>query len=233
MAKLRKKKIPYTQVANAVLYDKTLSLKAKGLFAYLFSKPEGWNFSSRRMQEDHADKRESIMTGLQELEDRGYLQRKRRGDGKVDYYLEFAEYPKSENPTQDTPDPKSENPYVGKPLRGKTRPISNKEIQVTRKNTNKTEIATPSAVALFIWEEYLKRMHEHPKRHVQIVAFYFQEKKLAFDNLGQAQTAIRRHLRAAQALTPFSDTQLVAASKKASKDYPEWTLETLIKVLTR
>lgn len=36
--------IPYTQVPNDVLYDGKLSLKAKGLWAYMNAKPSGWFF---------------------------------------------------------------------------------------------------------------------------------------------------------------------------------------------
>lgn len=101
------------------------------------------------------------------------------------------------------------------------------------KNININPIAEPSASALFSWKKYLEDMHSHKNRHVQIIAFYFQEKGLTFANREQAATAIKRHLRAAQGLVPFSDEQLVAGAKKAGKEYPEWTLETLIKVLTR
>lgn len=136
MAKLRKKNIPYTQVANVVLQDKSLSLKAKGLFAYLFSKPEGWHFSSQRIPEENTDERDSVVSGLKELEKSGYLQRKRRGDGKVDYYLEFAEYPQLGNPSLDSPEP--EKPPVVKTLSGKIRSISN-----TENTSNKEDTATP------------------------------------------------------------------------------------------
>lgn len=94
-------------------------------------------------------------------------------------------------------------------------------------------IASASPPPEFSFQEYLKRMHEHPQRQVQVIAFYFQEKKLSFDNLAQAQTAIRRHLRAAKDLVPFSDKQLIDAAKKAAREWPQWTLDTLVKILTR
>ena len=38
--KLVKQNVPFTMVANEVLKDPKLSFKAKGLYAYLFSKPD-------------------------------------------------------------------------------------------------------------------------------------------------------------------------------------------------
>ncbi len=107
--------------------------------------------------------------------------------------------------------------------------IEENRIEENRKNT----IASATPPLPFSFDKYLEAMHSHKNRHVQIIAFYFQEKKLKFDNKPQVETAIRRHLRAAKSLVPFSDAQLVEASKKAAKEYPEYTLETLAKILTR
>ena len=62
-------------VANEVLKDKNLSFKAKGLYAYLFSKPDKWDFSSTRMVLETTDGRKAIMGMLTELEESGYLKR--------------------------------------------------------------------------------------------------------------------------------------------------------------
>jgi hypothetical protein len=92
-----KEKIPFTQVANGVLTDKRLSAKAKGLYAYLYSKPDGWDFSVERMCLEMSDGIESINTGLQELEKCGFLTRKRQADGRMFYMVHFPPlYPKGE-----------------------------------------------------------------------------------------------------------------------------------------
>lgn len=94
--------------------------------------------------------------------------------------------------------------------------------------------AAPPRPVSFDFKEYLARMHDHRARQVQIIAFYFEEKGLKFDNLGQAQTAIRRHLRAAKELVPFTDQQIVKAAREARRDFPRiWTIETLVKILTK
>lgn len=92
MAKIKNKQnIPFTQVANTVLNDARLTLKAKGMFAYLFSKPDGWDFSSNRMVQDHKEGRKSMMSALRELELYNYLRRSRLPDGKMDYILAYSD----------------------------------------------------------------------------------------------------------------------------------------------
>jgi len=93
MAKLAKQDIPFTQVANIVLNDKELSFKAKGIFAYLFSKPEGWNFNGDRIAKESCDGRKAVFSGLKELEEKGYLQRIKNSSGRVDYSLKFSQEP--------------------------------------------------------------------------------------------------------------------------------------------
>lgn len=91
MAKLAKQKIPFTQVANAVIDDEKLSWKAKGLFAYLFSKPEGWDFAGKRIAKDSCDGSKSTYSGLKELEVNGYIERKKLGNGRIVYSLKYTE----------------------------------------------------------------------------------------------------------------------------------------------
>lgn len=75
MAKLKKHVRNYTQVGNDITNDKKLSLKAKGLFLYILSKPENWNFSARLIATQNKDSIASVNTGLRELEDFGLINR--------------------------------------------------------------------------------------------------------------------------------------------------------------
>jgi len=123
--KLIKENIPFTMVANEVLYNKNLSFKTKGLYAYLFSKPDTWDFSSSRMVLETKDSRDSIMVMLRELEEAGYLMRKRLSTGKVEYTLIFSHNSLSREIPLGVEKPKSEIAYVAKSLRGESLPISN------------------------------------------------------------------------------------------------------------
>lgn len=121
----KKEKIPFTQVANEVLNDKKLSLKAKGLYAYLFSKPDGWDFSSIRIKEDHIDGRKSVLSGLKELEKFGVLDRKKHADGRLEYVLKHS----TQNPLKATRVSEPESPNGTQPKRhsAETDTVSNKD----------------------------------------------------------------------------------------------------------
>lgn len=140
-------KQPFGWEPISIINDKSISMKAKGLWLYMNSKPEGWNFASDRIAEDCSDGRDSIRAGLKELTEHGLLSAKKRQDGTILYILcskteakpvensEVIHNPKTENPSQGD-FPKTENPTVGKSHGGKIRPVSNIEIKV-RKNIKK------------------------------------------------------------------------------------------------
>lgn len=72
----------FTQVPNATITNnKGLSLKAKGLWLYLASKPSGWHFSAERISNENQDGRDSVRAGLQELERAGLLIRTTKSNG--------------------------------------------------------------------------------------------------------------------------------------------------------
>jgi hypothetical protein len=75
-----------------VYANDVLSLKAKGLYSYMRSKPNGWDFSAKRIAEENKDGRGAILAAMKELEDSGYLQRTKRGDGRVVYVLSSNAY---------------------------------------------------------------------------------------------------------------------------------------------
>lgn len=121
----KKQRIPFTQVANDVLNDPTISMKAKGLYAYIYSKPEGWNFAYRRIAEDSTDGKAGILSGLQELENAGYLTRERQPNGRVVYRVVFP--PIEAQARNSDQDPKPEKATVRKSHSAKIGLISNKD----------------------------------------------------------------------------------------------------------
>jgi hypothetical protein len=83
----------YGQTPNDLLNNEEISLKAKGLFAFLQSKPENWSFSIPRIAKQLKEGKFSIRDAIQELEKFGYLVRKptKNKDGQwsgYDYILE-------------------------------------------------------------------------------------------------------------------------------------------------
>jgi len=99
MSKLRVQKC-YGVAPSALLNRPDLSLKAKGLFVFLQSKPENWSFSVERIAKQTKDGKDSVRGAIKELETAGYLRRTpvKNKDGRFDGYdYILAETPPSEN----------------------------------------------------------------------------------------------------------------------------------------
>jgi hypothetical protein len=74
MGKLQVKE-RYGTVPNEILNNESLSFRAKGLYAYIQSKPDDWDFSSERIAAQSKDGRDSVRAALIELEDAFLLRR--------------------------------------------------------------------------------------------------------------------------------------------------------------
>lgn len=66
----------YTHVNNQVLRDSRLTWKARGIFIYMWSQADNWNFYVSELAKHAADGEDSLQSGLKELERFGYLIRK-------------------------------------------------------------------------------------------------------------------------------------------------------------
>ena len=112
MTKLKVKN-RYATVPNGLINDKRISFKSKGIYAYIQSKPDGWDFSIQRISFESKESIDAIRSGVHELEAVGYLERikfqNEKGHWEIEYMLhetpikEFAtkEDPALENPTKE------------------------------------------------------------------------------------------------------------------------------------
>lgn len=122
---MQRQDIPFTMVANEVLCRTDLSVKAKGLFAYLFSKPDGWQFSSKRIVHEMKESVPTILLILLELEKSGLLTRNRQQDGRNEYVLKYTT-PHISPYQQPLPMPQSRNASIKKALDKEPLSVSNK-----------------------------------------------------------------------------------------------------------
>lgn len=136
MAKLRIES-RYGIVPNNVLNDKNLSWKAKGLFAYIQSKPDNWDFAVNRITRDSKDGKDGTASGILELEKVGYLARKKFKNDKWQWDIEYTLYdqPIPENPERETipENPATENPVTENPETNKN---INTNKEIVKKNNN-------------------------------------------------------------------------------------------------
>ena len=65
----------YTNVSNIVVRDSRLSWKARGIFLYLWSQANEWQFYVSEVATHATDGEDALRSGLKELEQYGYLER--------------------------------------------------------------------------------------------------------------------------------------------------------------
>lgn len=107
----------YFQYEKTILFDKSLSSKAKGIHALLMALGDNWQFSMSGLITMCKESRDSVYAGIAELESKKYVRREKLNSGHVNYtfyeipYDKYLHYPHTEN----TDKPNTENPDMGKP----------------------------------------------------------------------------------------------------------------------
>ncbi len=131
----------YTVMSNYHLRDKRLTLKAKGLLSLMLSLPEDWDYTLAGLACINKEKIDAIRTAVLELEQSGYITRKRIRNangtlGDIEYTIH--EKPKQEEPTLENPmlvKPMLDEPMLENPTQ------INKDIQ--NKDLQKKDTPTP------------------------------------------------------------------------------------------
>lgn len=134
--KTKKHKINYSQISNDLLNDKTLSLKAKGLYSFMFSKPDDFNFTIRSLSKLLFEGQRSIMATLQELKVKGWVTYTKFPDGSGEYFLN--ENPNLHNSNLD--EPKCQNPNLHNSNLLKEQRINNTDLFNNKDYNNKETI---------------------------------------------------------------------------------------------
>jgi hypothetical protein len=68
---------------QTIWHDERLSMKAKGLFGYMNTKPSTYDFACKRIANDMRDAVKSVVSAMKELENLGYLNRLKLGNGRL------------------------------------------------------------------------------------------------------------------------------------------------------
>ena len=110
------------------LKDKNLSLKAKGLLAYMLSLPDDWMFYLDELEKHSKDGISSLRSGFKELQDNGYVtrSRERQEDGTFKWLTTVHETTTCENPHVDNP--QVEKPQVENRMLLNNKELNNKEL---------------------------------------------------------------------------------------------------------
>jgi hypothetical protein len=137
-----KKTRDYTVMANHHLRNTALSLKAKGLLSLMLSLPEDWDYTTKGLARICKDGVDSICSTVSELEEHGYVVRRRvRNDkgqlAEVEYTIleqPGAPSPKRENPVLDKP--VLDNPILGKPEQENPAQLNTNESNIDLSSTD-------------------------------------------------------------------------------------------------
>jgi len=187
MAKLKILETGFLQIPNSVTLDKKLSLKAKGLFAYMQSKPDNWEFSAQRIAEELLEGEKAVLGALKELEKNKYLVRRKYKDEKGQWQWEHVlENPYPQNGGTEDPSAcyrRVDNRSVDN-RRIKKERINNKEnistnvdiVDVSKKEEETKEENSKEVAGLklpFNSEAWLLSLAESPQAHIRLVAYYF------------------------------------------------------------
>lgn len=142
----------YTNISNQLIRDSRLSWKARGIFAYLWSQADEWDFYVSEVAKHATDGRDALRSGLKELEKYGYLTRKPSSDtgGQFDgmsWVLTDKPTGSAENSvdgkTRQNASKSVENPSDGKPVGRGTRRTEDPTLRNNNsKNYQEQEVTT-------------------------------------------------------------------------------------------
>ena len=73
----------FTTINNEFIFNKDLSLKAKGMLCHLLALPNEWKLYVEEVEKWHKDGKKAIYSAFKELTENGYMKREQiRDNGK-------------------------------------------------------------------------------------------------------------------------------------------------------
>ena len=156
----------YTTISNQLFKNKTISLKAKGLMAYLLSLPSDWDLSINGIVSTSIEGRGAIGNIFKELIAAGYIERIQiRDKGKFVGYDYFVfEQPKSNKPI-------TVKPITDKPLTENCIQVSK---EVTKERINKNTLSMQDKISeKFRYEVF--NTYDYPKSMLESFYDYWSE----------------------------------------------------------
>jgi len=150
---IKKPQTPFTQTPNSLLNDQSISLSAKGLFSFMLSKPDGWNFTLRGLSSQLKEGLAATSSAMNELKESGWITYRKFADGRGEYELHFSpQNPNLEN--RDLADPNLEKPDMGFRNDLDNKEISKKEKRANAKSQHFSKPTLEAVTAFFAEKGY-------------------------------------------------------------------------------
>ena len=148
----------FTTINNEFIFNKDLSLKAKGMLCHLLALPNDWKLYVEEVEKWHTDGKSAIYSAFKELTTNGYMMREQKRDklGKIvswDYIVfekPHTDYPDVDKPDVDYPDVEN---------RTLLNTYNTKDLKKVNTDNNKTEDFYPfdlNVEAWNFWKEFRK-----------------------------------------------------------------------------
>jgi len=217
----------FATTPNEILNHEELSLRAKGMFAFLQSKPENWQFSNDRIALQLKESSKVVRKVLQELEQFGLLKRSNRKkdeEGKwtgYDYTLFNSINIISNKPSL----PKRVERIIGNT--DNREDISNKEYSKKDIVIKNISIAETSSAG-----EVIPDLLNDNQKHIQIIGLYAISKNIDFKSKKQQQDFIKRNIRPARLIDSYDLERIKETIRylMINADF-KWTLESVGKYI--
>lgn len=176
----------FTTTSNTIIRDERLTWKARGIFNYLWSMPDDWDFYAKEVAKHAKDGIHSLDSGLEELAKYGYLERTRLRDKKGRFGAPV--WILHDDPV-DAQEPKCDFPILEKPILEKpileNRTLLNKYLTKDLSNKVRTNKQANAASAdADLSESFNKLWNLYPKKQGKKDAFrhYKAWRKKSKDN---------------------------------------------------
>ena len=151
---LVKKNNNYTTINNEFIFNKEMSLKAKGLLCHLLALPENWELYVEELEKWHKDGKSAIYSAFKELSKFGYIERLQRREKGLFKGFDYIVYEKPNIEKPKTDKPKTEN-----------RPLLNTDILLNTNNTKKRfDFESLEELNIDVW----KKWREYRKEQFRI-----------------------------------------------------------------
>ena len=141
---LVKKNNNYTTINNEFIFNKEMSLKAKGLLCHLLALPENWELYVEELEKWHKDGKSAIYSAFKELSKFGYIERLQRREKGLFKGFDYIVYEKPNIEKPKTDKPKTEN-----------RPLLNTDILLNTNNTKKRfDFESLEELNIDVWKKW-------------------------------------------------------------------------------
>ena len=150
-----KKSTNFTTINNEFIFNKNLTLKAKGLLCHLLALPNDWKLYVEEVEKWHKDGKSAIYSAFKELTDNGYMKRDQVRDklGKIKSW-DYIIFEKPHSDFQDVDNQDVDNQDVEN--RTLLNTDNTKDLNKLNTKSTKIEMDYPHELNLEAWSLWLE-----------------------------------------------------------------------------